>query len=61
MNNVDINSDNIGKTVFSKSVSEDITIKVPPINLMNVDLVNYLFWNYPYLIKTGLKDEYVSR
>ena len=39
------------KIIFSKSVVSDRTVTVPPINLMNVDTVGYLFGMFPYLIK----------
>lgn len=40
------------KYIFSTSVVADRTVTVPPINLMNVDTVGYLFGVFPYLIKT---------
>ena len=53
----------IDKILFSKSVVSDRTVTVPPINLMNVDTVSYLFGMFPYLIKINknYEQEYKSK
>lgn len=42
----------MNQQTFTKAIINGYSVKVPPINLLNVSTIYYLFSLYPYLVKS---------